>query len=227
MHPGCQCCSLATRVDLDGTPLVLDAGSTRREFTRRAMAVLRQVKPRIIGAVLNRVPAEGWGCRYNHCYQCANYCTSGPGGHNGDSPDGRGRHCRAARRRARRIRRRQPASGVMISACRHSHCLLRRNLLRPSDKPIANPVAVRQRVSDAGAVLFNLGKAASVGINPSEPQASRDGVPGPPLTRGIVAPDEGERGLTRGTNRRSGFAVSPDSVAEPPILGASVMSLGL
>jgi len=78
---------------VDGTLLVLNAGTTRREFTRRAIAVLRQVNARIIGAVLNRMPAEGGGYYHYNSFQDSNYYTSG-NGHHGDSPDGSGRRRR-------------------------------------------------------------------------------------------------------------------------------------
>lgn len=71
----------------DGVLLVLDATRTRREVAKRAMASLNQVKARVVGALLNRVPVRGAGYYYYNYYYYGRYTN----GRDGDSSRGRGR----------------------------------------------------------------------------------------------------------------------------------------
>ena len=48
----------------DGVLMVLDAGRTRREVARRALAALGSVHARVIGVLLNRMPIKGLGYYY-------------------------------------------------------------------------------------------------------------------------------------------------------------------
>lgn len=53
---------------MDGVLLVISAGQTRREMARRTMAALERVRARVVGAVLNRLPAQGAGYGYYYYY---------------------------------------------------------------------------------------------------------------------------------------------------------------
>jgi succinoglycan biosynthesis transport protein ExoP len=68
---------LATQAD--GVLLVLEAGKTRREWAARAAEALRRVNARIVGVVLNRMPARGGGYYYYYYYHYGQYYTSGNG----------------------------------------------------------------------------------------------------------------------------------------------------
>jgi Mrp family chromosome partitioning ATPase len=65
----------------DGVLLVLYADKTRREMARRALEALRQVQARVVGVVLNRVPARGRGYYYYYYqyYHSGGYYGSGDG----------------------------------------------------------------------------------------------------------------------------------------------------
>jgi non-specific protein-tyrosine kinase len=71
----------------DGLLLVFYADRTRRELAKRALEALRQVQARVVGAVLNRVPARGRGYYYYyyHYYHYGAYYASGDG-RDGDDP---------------------------------------------------------------------------------------------------------------------------------------------
>ena len=86
----------------DGVLLVLYADKTRREMARRTLDALRQVQARVVGVVLNRVPARGRGYYYYYYqyYHSGGYYGSGDG-RNGDDPS-------KSRRRSRFGSRRQP-----------------------------------------------------------------------------------------------------------------------
>ncbi|OQA45469.1 MAG: Tyrosine-protein kinase YwqD [Chloroflexi bacterium ADurb.Bin325] len=53
---------------VDGVLMVFTAGATRREMARQAIAALQQVNARIVGALLNRVPARAGGYYYYYYY---------------------------------------------------------------------------------------------------------------------------------------------------------------
>lgn len=57
----------------DGVLLVISAGQTRRELTRRTMAALERVRARVVGAVLNRLPLQGAGYGYYYYYYYDHY----------------------------------------------------------------------------------------------------------------------------------------------------------
>jgi capsular exopolysaccharide synthesis family protein len=74
----------------DGVLLVLDAGRTRRELAGRALSALQQVKARVVGAVLNRMPVRGPGSYYYYYYyyHYSHYYGSGDGsGENAEKPE--------------------------------------------------------------------------------------------------------------------------------------------
>ncbi len=72
----------------DGTLLVLYASKTRRELAKRAMDALAQVQARVVGAVINRVPARGRGYYYYYYYYYnTRYNTDD--GRDGDDPEKR------------------------------------------------------------------------------------------------------------------------------------------
>ncbi|MDW8267998.1 MAG: polysaccharide biosynthesis tyrosine autokinase [Anaerolineae bacterium] len=58
---------------MDGVLLVISAGQTRREMARRTMAALERVRARVVGAVLNRLPAQGAGYGYYYYYDHHGY----------------------------------------------------------------------------------------------------------------------------------------------------------
>jgi len=73
----------------DGVLLVLDAGHTRRDMAGRALSALQQVKARVVGAVLNRMPVRGPGSYYYYYYyyHYSHYYGSGDGsGENAEKP---------------------------------------------------------------------------------------------------------------------------------------------
>lgn len=53
----------------DGVVMVLEAGKTRRPYAQRSLEALRRVNAHVVGAVLNRVPARGFGYYYYSYYQ--------------------------------------------------------------------------------------------------------------------------------------------------------------
>lgn len=74
--------------ETDGVLLLLHSGRTRRDPAKRAVENLRQVKARIVGAVLNRVPARGgsyyyYYSHYGQYYGSNNGRGKGAGGRNG------------------------------------------------------------------------------------------------------------------------------------------------
>jgi polysaccharide biosynthesis transport protein len=85
----------------DGVLLVLDAGKTRREMAKRATEALGRVQARVIGVVLNRMPARGAG--YYYYYRYDGYYTADDGSERKNGANGR-----SGRRRARTDR--QPAA---------------------------------------------------------------------------------------------------------------------
>lgn len=95
----------------DGVLLVLDAGRTRREVARRAMASLGQVKARVIGVLLNRVPTRGAGYYYYNYYYYGRYTN----GRDGDSAGQSGR-----RRNRRRFGRGRSTAPVASSSASRS-----------------------------------------------------------------------------------------------------------
>ena len=48
---------------VDGVLMVFSVGRTRREMAHRAVAALQQANARVVGALLNRVPAKASGLR--------------------------------------------------------------------------------------------------------------------------------------------------------------------
>ena len=66
---------LSNRVD--GVVLVIDAGHTRREAARRAIANLQQAGANLLGGVLNRVPRKREEYSYYRYYSAV---ARGPGG---------------------------------------------------------------------------------------------------------------------------------------------------
>ena len=78
----------------DGVLLVLDAGKTRRELAKRATEALGRVQARVIGVVLNRMPARGAG--YYYYYRYDDYYTAGDGSDRKNGANGR-----SGRRRVR------------------------------------------------------------------------------------------------------------------------------
>ena len=78
----------------DGVLLVLDAGKTRRELAKRATEALGRVQARVVGVVLNRMPARGAG--YYYYYRYDDYYTAGD-----DSDRKNGANGRSGRRRVR------------------------------------------------------------------------------------------------------------------------------
>lgn len=95
----------------DGVLLVLDAAHTRREVARRALASLGQVKARVIGVLLNRVPTRGAGYYYYNYYYYGRYTN----GRDGDSAGQSGR-----RRNRRRFGRGRAAAPVSTSSASRS-----------------------------------------------------------------------------------------------------------
>jgi capsular exopolysaccharide synthesis family protein len=77
---------LATQTD--GVLLVLDAGKTRRELAKRATEALERVHARVIGVLLNRMPARGAG--YYYYYRYDDYYTAGDGSDRRKDANGRG-----------------------------------------------------------------------------------------------------------------------------------------
>jgi succinoglycan biosynthesis transport protein ExoP len=71
--------------EVDGVLLVLDAGRTRREMARRALAALSRVNARVVGVAFNRMPARG-----NEFYYYYHYSSeySAEAGANGTSASG-------------------------------------------------------------------------------------------------------------------------------------------
>ncbi len=65
--------------EVDGVLLVLDAGKTRREAALHALAGLRQVQARVVGAVINRIPTRGRGSYYYYYYYNHDGYVSGNG----------------------------------------------------------------------------------------------------------------------------------------------------
>lgn len=81
---------LATQTD--GVLLVLDAGKTRREVAKRATDALGRVHARVIGVLLNRMPARGAG--YYYYYRYEDYYTVGDGSERKGGAGGRSRRRR-------------------------------------------------------------------------------------------------------------------------------------
>jgi capsular exopolysaccharide synthesis family protein len=72
---------------VDGVLMVFNAGGTRREMAHRAVAALQQANARVVGALLNRVPAKSSGYyyyyyRYGYSYRTGSDATppAGKGG---------------------------------------------------------------------------------------------------------------------------------------------------
>jgi non-specific protein-tyrosine kinase len=78
----------------DGVLLVLDAGKTRRELAKRATEALNRVQARVVGVVLNRMPARGAG--YYYYYRYDDYYTTKDGSDRKNGANGR-----SGRRRVR------------------------------------------------------------------------------------------------------------------------------
>ena len=78
----------------DGVLLVLDSGQTRPEVAKRAMEALGRVNARVVGVLLNRMPAKGVG--YYYYYRYDDYYTAGD-----DSERKNGANGRSGRRRVR------------------------------------------------------------------------------------------------------------------------------
>jgi capsular exopolysaccharide synthesis family protein len=76
---------LATQTD--GVLLVLDAGKTGRELAKRAVEALGRVNARVIGVLLNRMPARGAG--YYYYYSYGDYYTVGDGSNRKSGANGR------------------------------------------------------------------------------------------------------------------------------------------
>jgi capsular exopolysaccharide synthesis family protein len=87
---------LSTQVD--GVLLLISAGQTRREMAKRAMAALERVQARVVGALLNRLPAQGSGYGYYYYYYYDHYGYYSSDGQKAPSPSSR----RVRRRRSRR-----------------------------------------------------------------------------------------------------------------------------
>ena len=102
---------LATQTD--GILLVLDAGNTRREAGQRAIEALERVQARVLGAVLNRLPASGGGYYYYYYYH-ARYHAGDDNKPEGGAPTGRNLRWRELwQRMSRRFTsRRRPAPGA-------------------------------------------------------------------------------------------------------------------
>ncbi len=62
---------------VDGVLMVVSAGSTRREMGRRAMQALQRVNARVIGALLNRMPADSSGYYYYYYRYGYHYGATG------------------------------------------------------------------------------------------------------------------------------------------------------
>ncbi len=52
----------------DGVLMVVEAGRTRREAAAKAVETLRNVKARLVGALINRAPTRGSGAYYYYYY---------------------------------------------------------------------------------------------------------------------------------------------------------------
>ncbi len=91
----------------DGVVMVLEAGKTRRPFAQRSVEALQRVNAHVVGAVLNRVPARGFGYYY---YSYYHYQYDTPNGRPRDDgrDDGRSQGGGTAPR-GRLRRRRAPA----------------------------------------------------------------------------------------------------------------------
>ncbi|MGQ9768534.1 MAG: polysaccharide biosynthesis tyrosine autokinase [Anaerolineae bacterium] len=85
---------------VDGVLLVVCAGETRREVAQRALGALQQVNARVVGALINRLPAQRAGYYYYYYYHYGYY---------GDGEDGR-RGRGNGRQRRGNSRSRQPAA---------------------------------------------------------------------------------------------------------------------
>ena len=81
---------LATNAD--GVLLLLDASKTRRGLAKKAVESLQQVKGRIVGAVLNRMPTRGVEAHYYYYYYHYNQHYGSQNGHGKRSHDDQGRN---------------------------------------------------------------------------------------------------------------------------------------